>query len=132
MLFLLSKKLSLLTNVNLCIALLACVFKFDKKIFYEILKYFIKSADIHFASIGEMCMNAVQNHPVNFFMAGGMYISDNFNMQIIDTSNPNAFDDVDLTTIKPDMMQNYINSEPSKPEPSKGGIMDKVNELFGS
>lgn len=86
-------------------------------------------------SLGEMCMsvNSIpQNKPINFFMAGGMYISDNFNMQIIDTSNPNAFEDVDLSTVKPDMIQNYINSEKA-PEQGKGGsFFDSIAEFFTS
>ena len=74
-------------------------------------------------------MESTQIHPVNFFMAGGQYISDKFNMQIIDTSNPNAFDDIDLTTIKPDMMQDYINSDaPPEMREEKGGFFG----LFGN
>ena len=67
-------------------------------------------------------MENTQIHPVNFFMAGGMYISDKFNMQMIDTSNPNAFDNIDLTTIKPDMMQEYINADapPEIPDEKRG------------
>ena len=77
---------------------------------------------------------AVQNRPINFFMAGGQYISDNFNMQIIDTSLPNAFENLDLTTIKPDMMTNYIESEKLPQEApkaaNKDGILHSIAEFF--
>ena len=63
-------------------------------------------------------MEPIQNMPVNFFMGGGRYISDKFNMQILDTSNPNCFEGLNLTSLKPDMMTNYIESEkpPEKTE----------------
>ncbi len=77
---------------------------------------------------------AIQNRPVNFFMAGGKYISDKFNMQIIDTSLPNAFDNLDLTTIKPDMVSNYIESEKIPQEVSdskpKDGILQSIADFF--
>ena len=56
-------------------------------------------------------MEPIQNAPVNFFMGGGKYISDNFNMKILDTSNPNCFENLELTSIKPDLMSEYIESE---------------------
>ena len=81
-------------------------------------------------------MEPMQNAPVNFFMGGGRYISDNFNMQIIDTSNPNAFDDLVLTSVKPDMMSEYIQSEKtpdiSPDEASGTGFLDAVINFFKS
>lgn len=68
-------------------------------------------------------MEPIQGAPVNFFMGGGKYISDKFNMQIIDTSNPNAFDNLNLVSVKPDMMSEYIDSEklPEKEVSDSGG-----------
>ena len=80
-------------------------------------------------------MEPVKNTPVNFFMGGGRYISDNFNMQIIDTSNPNCFENINLTSIKPDMMSNYINSEklPEEvPKENSGGFLSTLSGLFSS
>lgn len=37
---------------------------------------------------------SANNGPVNFFIGGGKYITNNFNMQIIDTSNPNVFEEL--------------------------------------
>lgn len=54
--------------------------------------------------------------PINFFMGGGRYISDNFNMQIIDTSNPKVFENLTLNSVIPDMMDNYIQSEKIPPK----------------
>lgn len=47
---------------------------------------------------------STNNGPVNFFMSGGRYITNNFNMQIIDTSNPNIFNELaaNNATIKSD------------------------------
>lgn len=56
-------------------------------------------------------MEPIQNAPVNFFIGGGKYISDNFNMQILDTSNPSCFENLNLQSIMPDLMNDYINSE---------------------
>lgn len=73
-----------------------------------------------------------QNYPINFFMSGGQYISDNFNMKIIDTSSPNAFENLDLTTIKPDMLQEYINSEkpPENNQKESKGFFDSISDFF--
>ena len=80
-------------------------------------------------------MNPVQNTPVNFFMGGGRYISDNFNMQILDTSNPNCFENLELTSITPDMMDNYINSEklPNENQLNDGkSFWDTIKNFFSS
>ena len=74
-------------------------------------------------------MEPLQNAPVNFFMGGGRYISDNFNMQLIDTSNPNAFDNLELKSILPDMMSEYIESEKTPEMPQSGG---QVNDILGA
>ena len=74
-------------------------------------------------------MENTQIHPVNFFMAGGQYITDKLNIQMIDTSNPSAFDNIDLTTVKPDMMQDYINSDaPQDMTEEQGGFFG----IFGN
>ena len=80
-------------------------------------------------------MEPIQGAPVNFFMGGGRYISDNFNMQILDTSNPNCFENLNLTSIKPDLMSNYIESEklPEKNENEQeksGGFMNSILNFF--
>ena len=80
-------------------------------------------------------MEPIQNTPVNFFMGGGRYISDNFNMQLLDTSNPNCFENINLTSIKPDMMSNYINSEklPEEiPKENSGGFFTSLLGVFSS
>lgn len=73
-----------------------------------------------------------QNYPINFFMSGGQYISDNFNMKIIDTASPTAFENLDLTTIKPDMLQEYINSEkpPENEQKQEKGFFDSLSDFF--
>ena len=78
-------------------------------------------------------MKPIQNAPVNFFMGGGKYISDNFNMQILDTSNPNCFENVNLSSIKPDLMSDYINSDnvPAPPQAeNSGGFFATLVNLF--
>ncbi len=78
-------------------------------------------------------MEPIQGTPVNFFVGGGRYISDNFNMQILDTSNPSCFENLSLSSIMPDMMDNYINSEklPDTPQ-SNGGFIDTIIKFFTS
>ena len=87
-------------------------------------------------SNGEKNMDAKMlqtNAPVNFFMAGGHFITDNFNMKIIDTSLPNAFEDYDFVSIKPDMMSEYIESEKLPPlqDEVKGGVFASISNFFG-
>lgn len=78
-------------------------------------------------------MEPIQGAPINFFVGGGKYISDNFNMQILDTSNPSCFENLNLTSVMPDMMDNYINSE-KMPEntQSSGGFLDTIIKFFTS
>ena len=78
-------------------------------------------------------MEPIQGAPINFFVGGGRYISDNFNMQILDTSNPSCFENLNLTSVMPDMMDNYINSE-KMPEntQSSGGFLDTIIKFFTS
>lgn len=78
---------------------------------FIILKFKLIFADIRNITKMEKFMEPIQGAPVNFFMGGGRYISDSFNMQLLDTSNPNCFDNLELMSIKPDMMSEYINSE---------------------
>ncbi len=77
-------------------------------------------------------MDPIQGAPINFFVGGGRYISDNFNMQILDTSNPTCFDNINLTSIMPDMMDNYINSEKAPETESSGNFIDTIIKFFTS
>ena len=81
-------------------------------------------------------MEHIQGGPVNFFMGGGRYISDKFNMQILDTANPNCFENLNLTSVVPDMMSDYINSdkipENFEKNESKGGFWNSLINAFSS
>jgi len=85
--------------------------------------------------------NIAAKGPVNFFMGGGRYISDNFNMQIIDTANPNAFENLTLNSVMPDMMESYIQSEKAPQaaqaqadasENNGGGFFNALKNFFSA
>ncbi len=76
---------------------------------------------------------AVHHAPVNFFVKGAEYISDNFDMDIINTDAPNAFDNIVLGGAQPDMMKDYVEADKSMQEPSQeseGGIMSAIANFF--
>lgn len=98
----------------------------------------VKKADrIIVSGYGAITMdtNVSMRGPVNFFMGGGRYISDNFNMQIIDTSNPNAFENLTLNSVMPDMLESYIHSEKNLTqntvqEENNNGIWEEIKKFF--
>ena len=77
--------------------------------------------------------------PINFFMAGAEYITDKLTFNFIDVDNKSAFENVDLSTSRPeDLTSKFLNNEaPPPPEPppneSNGtGFFEKVTNLFNS
>lgn len=78
---------------------------------------------------------SVNNTPVNFFVGGGRYISDSFNMELVDTSNPNAFDNLTLNSIIPDMVDAYVSTESAKQdttaqEHKEVGFFEAIKNFF--
>lgn len=80
---------------------------------------------------------AVSHAQVNFFAKGPDYISDKFEMNLIDTSKANAFENFDFGAKTPDMIQEYVESDKvaapeTQEQKSGGGFFEAIVNFFAS